>query len=58
MGIGREASPKGVGRFLLWVFIAMVIALVIFAIVFYSQGHKASLMRNSQISVPVMGTLT
>jgi hypothetical protein len=48
MGVGPEATPKGVGKFLLGVFGILIALLVIFAFIFYSQGHKSGVMRNSQ----------
>lgn len=49
MGVGRETSPQNVGKFLVWVFLALVTVLVIFAAIFYSQGHKTDMMKNSQV---------
>lgn len=44
----------GGGRFLLWVGIALVIGLVVFLLIFLFTGHKASLMKNSQLSAPAI----
>lgn len=48
----KEPSPQSMGGFLLWVGVAVVAALVVFLIVFYLNGHKASLMKNSLLNVP------
>ena len=48
----HEASPRNVGKFLLWLGVAAVAALVIFLIVFYFSGHKASMMKNSLLHAP------
>jgi len=52
----HEASPRNVGKFLLWLGVAAVAALVIFLIVFYFSGHKASMMKNSLLNVPAEPT--
>jgi hypothetical protein len=52
MADDREPSPRGVGSFLLWLGVAAVAALVVFLIVFYFNGHKASLMKNSLLHAP------
>jgi len=52
MADDQEPSPKNMGRFLLWVGVAAVAALVVFLIVFYFSGHKASLMKNSLLHAP------
>lgn len=54
VGTAHEASPKGVGRFVLWLFVGLVVLLVILAALIYSQGHKSGIMRNSQITLPLV----
>ena len=48
----QDASPRNVGNFLLWLGVILVAALAVFLVVFYLTGHKASLMKNSQLDVP------
>ena len=52
MADDQEPSPQNMGRFLLWLGVAAVAALVVFLIVFYFSGHKASLMKNSLLQAP------
>jgi hypothetical protein len=52
----HEPSPRGVGNFLLCLGVAAVAALVVFLIVFYFNGHKASLMKNSLLHAPSQPT--
>lgn len=48
----QEPSPRGVGNFLLWLGVILVAALAVFLVVFFLTGHKASLMKNSQLNAP------
>ena len=48
----QEPSPRNVGSFLLWMGVILVAALAVFLVVFYLTGHKASLMKNSQLDAP------
>ena len=48
----HEASPRGVGNFLLWIGVILVAALAVFLVIFLFTGHKASLMKNSLLEVP------
>ena len=48
----HDASPRNVGSFLLWMGVILVAALAVFLVVFYLTGHKASLMKNSQLNAP------
>jgi hypothetical protein len=57
IALEHEASPKGVGNFLLWLGVILVVALAAFLVVFYLTGHKASLMKNSQLNAPSTSTV-
>lgn len=52
MGIGPETTPKHAGNFVLWLGIGLLVALAIFMVVFYFTGHKASILKNSQVERP------
>jgi hypothetical protein len=45
----QKPSPRNMGNFLLWVGVILVAALAVFLVVFYLIGHKASLMKNSEL---------
>ncbi len=52
----QEPSPRSMGSFLLWMGVILVAVLAVFLVVFYLTGHKASLMKNSQLDAPSPST--
>ena len=52
----KEPAPPQMGRFLVWLGVALMVVLLLFLVVFYYHGHKASLMKNSGIGSPTIST--
>jgi flagellar basal body-associated protein FliL len=56
MADDQEPSPRNMGNFLLWLGVILVAVLAVFLVVFYLIGHKASLMKNSQMQATPAST--
>lgn len=50
--IQDPSSPRKIGGFIVWLGIAILAALLVFLVIFYYQGHKASIMKNSRMEIP------